>query len=78
MTAEIKPRKPTRLHGYDYSTPTKYFLTVCVKNKKKLLGEIVGCGDFDAPKMILSKRGKILDKYINLMNEKYSHINVDK
>ena len=28
--------------------------------------------------MILSKRDKILDKYINLMNEKYSHINVDK
>jgi len=39
---------------------------------------IVGCGDFDAPQMILSKYGVILDKYINLMNNKYSHIEIDK
>ncbi|MBE7021661.1 MAG: hypothetical protein E7414_00335 [Ruminococcaceae bacterium] len=28
--------------------------------------------------MILSKYGVILDKYINLMNNKYSHIEIDK
>lgn len=78
MTDKLTKRKPTRLGGYDYSTPSIYFLTVCVKDRKQLLGNVVGCGDFDAPKMILSKRGKILDKYINLMNEKYSHINVNK
>ncbi len=76
--SELKVRKATRLKGYDYSSPTMYFLTVCVKNKQLLLGKIVGCGDFDAPQMLLSKKGKILDKYINLMNNKYSHINIDK
>jgi len=74
----LAKRKPTRLKGYDYSTPGMYFLTVCVKGRKPLLGKIVGCGDFDTPKMIVSAHGIILNKYITLMNEKYSHIKVDK
>ena len=75
---DLPKRKPTRLKGYDYGAPGMYFLTVCVKDRKKLLGEIVGCGDFDAPKMDLSEFGTILDKYINHMNCKYSHVKVDK
>ncbi len=75
---ELPKRKPTRLKGYNYSTPGMYFLTICVKDRKQLLGKIVGGGDFDTPQMILSEYGAILDKYINLMNEKYSHIKIDK
>ncbi len=71
-------RKRMRLIGYDYSTPGMYFITVCVKNKKWLLGRVVGCGDFDAPEMVLSEYGKILDRKLNLMNEKYHHIKIDK
>jgi len=71
-------RKQPRLREYDYSSPGMYFITICVKNKQHLLGKIVGCGDFDAPKMILSEYGRILDKYIKLMNEKYAHVKVDK
>ena len=75
---DLPKRKPTRLKEYDYSLPGTYFLTVCTKNRKQLLGKIVGCGDFDAPKIIFSEYGQILDKYINLLNEKYTHIKVDK
>ena len=75
---DLPKRKPTRLKGYDYSTPGMYFLTICVKDRKQLLGKIVGCGDFDTPQMILFEYGQILEKHIKLMNEKYSHINVDK
>lgn len=71
-------RKSPRLKEYDYSTPGMYFVTICVKNRKQLLGNIVGDGDFDVPQMILSKYGMVLEKYINLMNEKYSHIKIDK
>lgn len=71
-------RKPTRLKNFDYSTPGAYFVTVCVKNRVNLLGRIVGCGDFDAPKMELSEKGKILDKYITFMSKKYSHITIEK
>ena len=35
-------RKPTRLKGYNYSTPGAYFITICVKDKKQLLSKIVG------------------------------------
>ena len=75
---DLPKRKLTRLKGYDYSTPGMYFLTICVKNRQHLLGRIVGSGDFDAPKMILSEYGASLDKYINLMNAKNSHIKIDK
>lgn len=75
---DLPERKPTRLKGYDYSSPGAYFVTVCVKNKKQMLGKIVGCGDFDTPQMILSEYGQILDRYISLMNKKYPHIKVDK
>ena len=75
---DLPIRKRTRLKNYDYSTPGKYFVTVCVKNKKALLCRIVGCGDFDAPQMILSEYGRTLDECINLMNNNCSHICVDK
>lgn len=35
----LPKRKPARLKGYDYSTPRMYFLTVCVKGRKQLLGK---------------------------------------
>jgi len=42
---ELSQRKPTRLKGYDYSTPGAYFVTVCTKDKKKLFQiETVGNG----------------------------------
>ena len=47
-------RKPTRLKGYDYSTPDAYFVTVCTKGKSCVLGKILGDGDFDVPKNNLS------------------------
>ena len=75
---KLPKRKPTRLKEYDYSTPGMYFITVCVTDKKHLLGRIVGFGDFDEPQMMLSKYGEILDRNINLMDAKYSHMNVDK
>ncbi len=75
---DLAKRKPTRLKEFDYSTPGAYFVTICVKGRKQLLGKIVGCGDFDTPQMILSGYGQILDKYIKMMNEKYPHIKIDK
>lgn len=75
---EFITRKPTRLKGFDYTTPGAYFVTVCIKDKNRILGKIVGDGDFDVPKMQLSEYGKIVDEYIHLMNEKYAHIKIDK
>ena len=35
-------RKQNRLQNYDYSTAGAYFITICTKNKAKILCEIVG------------------------------------
>ena len=34
-------RKSTRLKGYDYSTPGAYFITICTRDRMRLLSEIV-------------------------------------
>jgi hypothetical protein len=44
----------TRYRGYDYSSPGKYFITICTKNKIRYFGKI------DNQKMILSELGNYL------------------
>lgn len=42
----IKGRKNSlRLPQYDYSSDGAYFITVCVKDRKQLLSQIVGGDD---------------------------------
>ena len=38
---DLTKRKPTRLKGYDYSTPGAYFITKCTHNRKCLFSNIV-------------------------------------
>ena len=38
---ELPERKPNRLKGYDYSQNGAYFVTICVRDRRKLLGGIV-------------------------------------
>ena len=78
MKGQLPKRRLTRLRGYDYSAPGAYFITVCVKNRKEVLGHIVGCGACDAPQMTLSNCGKILNARIQFMSNKYPHICIDK
>ena len=75
---ELPKRKPTRLKGYDYSTPGAYFITVCVKDRKQLLSKIVGDDVYIVPQNNLSKYGMVCDKYINNINIKYENVLVDK
>ena len=43
MTRERKNK--LRLPNYDYSSDVAYFITVCVKDRKRLLSRIVGGDD---------------------------------
>ena len=74
---ESPKRKPNRLTYYDYSTPGAYFITICVENRRNILGRIVGGGALDAPQMQLSRIGKIVKKYIQ-SGERVGNIHVDK
>ena len=75
---DLPKRKPTRLKGYDYSTPGAYFITICVKERKELLSKIVGDDAHIVPGNSLSEIGLICDKYINNINIKYENVTVDK
>ena len=38
----MNTRKQTRLQNYDYSENGAYFITICTKDRKQTLGQIVG------------------------------------
>ena len=73
----LPKRKPTRLKEYDYNSEGAYFITICTHNHKNILCDIVGGGAFDAPKIVLSEIGKIVDKYI-LSTNSIPNLFVDK
>ncbi len=75
---DLPKRKPTRLKGYDYSTPGAYFITICTKDRKELLSKIVGDDAHIGPKNQLSQYGLVCNKYINNINNKYENVTVDK
>lgn len=61
---DLPKRKPNRIPGYNYSTPGAYFLTLCVEQKRCLLGKIVGGAPLDAPKVLLTQAGATARKHL--------------
>ena len=74
----LSNRKHNRLEKYDYNQTGAYFVTICVKDRRKILSDIVGTGVLDCPQLNLLKHGIIADKYINQLNDFYNNISVDK
>ncbi len=73
----LPERKPNRLPNFDYSTPGAYFITICTKNRRCILCEIVGGGALDAPHTNLSKLGQTIHRYI-LSGNNIHGLTVDK
>ncbi len=72
-------RKHPRLKQYDYSSDGAYFITVCVKDKREMLGEItVGRDDLGTPYLELSEYGVIVRKYIDRIESHYKDVSLDK
>ena len=74
--AELTKRKPNRLNQYDYSTPGAYFITVCTKNKEKILSN-VGEG-LAPPAPHLSVYGKIAEQQLLNLEKRYPNVILDK
>ena len=74
MEKELPKRKPIRLENFHYGRGYAYFITICTENRTKILSEIVGEG-FSLPK--LSELGKIIDKNILFIPNKYKSASVD-
>ena len=62
---DLPNRKLNRLKDFDYSQNGAYFVTVCVKNRKRILCDIVGDDAHIVPKTY----GKIVEKYIQNVPE---------
>ena len=58
---DLPYRKHNRLENFDYSKNGAYFITICVKDRKRILCDIVGEAGHRGP----TKKVKILLKYIS-------------
>ena len=74
---EHPKRKPTRLKEYDYSSAGVYFVTVCVKERKRLLSEIVGEGLRALPETQLTNIGLKVKNAIEYIDKNYENISID-
>ena len=61
-------RRSARLSGYDYTTPGAYFITICIQEKKCLLGNII-----DA-KIVLNQYGEIVSACWNDLPDHYINV----
>ena len=63
-----RDRTPTRLRGYDYTTPGFYFITICTFQREYLFGEIINSA------MNLNSAGKIVQSVWENLPQRYSHV----
>jgi len=74
---ELPKRKHPRLKQYEYSGNGYYAVTICTKDRKRILSSIVGRVAHNPPQILLTDIGKIADKYIKNINKVYDGINTD-
>jgi len=66
----MEKRKRTRLEEFDYSSHGAYFVTLCTKDRRCILGEIVGAAAPGGPQIRLNKTGEAVEKYIATASKK--------
>ena len=64
-------RRSIRLQEYDYSQPGAYFVTICTRNRKCLLGDIVD------GKPVLNESGLIVHRVWNDLPVRFPHTTID-
>ncbi|HUK56276.1 MAG TPA: transposase [Nitrospiria bacterium] len=68
---EIHHRRSIRLKGYEYSRTGAYFVTVCVKNRECLFGDI-----FDG-RMVLNDAGRIVERVWKDLPARFPSVELD-
>jgi putative transposase len=76
MTAVIKAptilnRRSVRLKGYDYTQPGAYFVTVCVRGRECMLGQVID------DQMVLNEAGRIVDAAWRDLPNHYPQVGLD-
>ena len=75
---EKTSRKPLRLKNHDYNRVGVYFVTICVKDKHEILGDVVGNDTSGIPHVQLSQYGNYVREEIDRNCLHYTHIAVEK
>lgn len=70
-------RKNNRLQDFDYSQNGAYFVTICTKDRGRILSDIRRGDPCGRPNIELSEIGKIAEKTISVIENMYD-ISVDK
>ncbi len=87
MENELPKRKHPRLKKYDYSSSGAYFITICTQNRKCLLSRIENLNDVDVGRGLApavtkgieyTKYGKIAEKQLLLLEERYPYLKIDR
>lgn len=75
----LSKRKLLRLKNYDYSSSGMYFVTVCVRRRKTLFGEIVvGDGPCAVPRMVLNETGCMVQTIWMQIPKYYAGVELDE
>ncbi len=83
---EFPNRKTIRHRDYNYNNEGAYFLTICTKERRGILSEVIShigtegpsiLDNYDCAEPLLTEYGKIADKYIRQLNSFYNHINIE-
>ena len=77
MTDELH-RKSIRLREYDYATNGAYHVTICTKNREKVLSRIVNVGEglCALPKVQLTAIGEVVASTIRYIQEHESNVHI--
>lgn len=73
MKGNFPTRKRIRIKYYDYSKEGLYFITICTKNRKELLGTIRDVNNIE-----LTRIGIITKKYIKQIENIFENVNIDE
>ena len=75
---DLPKRKLIRLPEYDYSSPGGYFVTICTRNRRCILSEIVvGDGVLDVPNVRLLPYGKIVEETLKEIVKTYAWLSLE-
>ncbi len=76
MTQPFEPdvhrRRSIRLKGYDYASPGAYFITICVRRRECLFGEIVD------DQVHLNSAGRMIQRWWGELENKFPFVKVDE
>ena len=93
---ELKKRKHPRLDNYDYSSAGAYFITICTKERRRVLSRVVwrdlapaeeietvrsvGRGLAPAEEFTVeyTALGMTVEKQLLLLEERFSHLTIDR